>query len=593
MDLDNSFVFEDLECVSLAKVANSGIEKENLKYRGNEKNEAIKEEPGLTNEHTITVMDLEKGKKTKARECSFSGCYFKCNKGRNLWEHVKKNHGEKSKTEVMTSEQYDNQTNDEKNLIRHEGRKQSSTQVSCPLDNCDFNSKYQQALKRHFKTKHNRKSEKIISPSECSYTDCDFKSNHPQSMKRHVRTIHLGEKGLNNKIRQNLPCTFEDCGFLGRDKQDIGEHIKRVHIRDKLFSCSLCKFSTHQEYYLRKHISGQHDETHVHNCSYEGCDYTSNYSTGLKGHVKRVHLGEKTVFDCDECDYKGSTKTNVRFHFTAMHTDRRHNCPRDGCDYSSRWRTSISIHLKEGHSEGNKVQCTQCGYQTFRKRHLAKHFTAMHTNERQTCPREGCEDSFKWSAGLKAHMKRVHLGVKKTIKCEQCDYKGSSMSNVRSHFTAMHSDQINFCDNCDFSTKWGTSLNKHLKESHGEGTKLQCSECSYQTYRKTQLVKHTNAIHLNVKEEYFCDQCVFKTSKSFKLKIHIDADVHIEEIGKTVVKTEEIICKIMKRENKDGNFLQCEYCNLFASSSNDLLLHNANYHKSKSDINMCKQLNLM
>ena len=39
----------------------------------------------------------------------------------------------------------------------------------------------------------------------------------------------------------------------------------------------------------------------------------SNYSSGMKQHIRLVHLGMKpTLYTCSECDYKGSSKSVVK-----------------------------------------------------------------------------------------------------------------------------------------------------------------------------------------------------------------------------------------------------------------------------------------
>ena len=505
-----------------------------------------------------SVVDKALKMKKKSTECLIIGCNYKCNKKKNLREHMKINHGEKKTEKVINCTKCDYQTYLKSKLTAHERGKHNSIPFYCLKDDCDFESKHEGALNRHVRTKHlgqkiinpcecsyvdcefksdHRSAlkrhvrtvhlgEKIINPCECTYADCGFKSNHRSAMKRHVRTMHLGEKFLNKTVRQNIPCTYEGCGFLGRDRQDTKRHIAVKHEIGELISCDLCKFTTHRKEYLTRHIIGKHDETTSFSCSYEYCDYKSNYVTGVNAHIKRVHLGEKKIVECEECDYKGPSKFIVALHFTAMHTNVRQKCPRDGCDYTCKWKTSINIHLKEKHGEGIKLYCSECGFQTYRKR-----FMVNHTN-------------------------LVHLNIKEEYFCDQCVFKTSDHANLERHI----------------------KVDVHIGDQESQIKDICCSfpGCDYKGSTNKNLRKHVRRIH---------DEKTMVSSVNKKRRLASN-----KTLGST---TEDIINDIMQRKETYQYYLQCEYCEFVASSSNDLLLHNANWHKTKSAIEECKLLKLM
>ena len=528
-------------------------------------------------------------KNSKTNYCSYHGCNYKSTRKINLDNHVKGTHEESQKREVLTCQKCDYQTYNEKHLVKHEKGKHNSNPFPCSFDGCDFQSKHIHAVKRHIKTYH--LGLRNISPTSCSYDGCDYKSDYRHVVRRHIRTKHLGEQ-IN--IGSPCECSYLDCDFKSNYSHVVRRHVKTYHLGERLISptaCSYdgCDYKSDYKHVVRRHIRTRHLGEKIYNslceCSYVNCDFKSNYSHVVRRHIRTKHLGEKII-----------TK------------NQRIPCSIEGCGLLARNGTDLRKHNKQVHIKNELFSCTLCKYTTHYDGNLKNHLLGKHNESRVfNCAYNECGYTSNYSQGVKNHAKKVHLGEKSPlVKCDECDYKGSSKSVVRFHYDALHTDKRNSCprDGCDFTAKWATSINIHIKEYHGEGQQLQCSECGYTTYRKTNLVKHNNVVHLKLTEEYFCDQCVFKTTNQSTLNKHIKANIHSdsENMETNFKKENEQSCKEERtaiEEEEINNIKEqteqnsCEYCSFIASSPNELLLHHANWHKSKPAIQKCKEFNLM
>lgn len=85
----------------------------------------------------------------------------------------------------------------------------------------------------------------------------------------------------------------------------------------KLYSCSLCTFSSHYSNHLKRHMR-IHDGQKPYRCPV--CPYASAQLVNLQRHA-RTHTGEKP-YRCHHCNYACSSLGNLRRH-QRMHTQER------------------------------------------------------------------------------------------------------------------------------------------------------------------------------------------------------------------------------------------------------------------------------
>lgn len=85
----------------------------------------------------------------------------------------------------------------------------------------------------------------------------------------------------------------------------------------KLFSCSLCAFTSRYSNHLKRHMR-THDGQKPYRCPV--CPYASAQLVNLQRHA-RTHTGEKP-YRCHQCSYACSSLGNLRRH-QRMHTQER------------------------------------------------------------------------------------------------------------------------------------------------------------------------------------------------------------------------------------------------------------------------------
>lgn len=85
----------------------------------------------------------------------------------------------------------------------------------------------------------------------------------------------------------------------------------------KLYSCSLCAFTSHYSNHLKRHMR-IHDGQKPYRCPV--CPYASAQLVNLQRHA-RTHTGEKP-YRCPHCSYACSSLGNLRRH-QRMHTQER------------------------------------------------------------------------------------------------------------------------------------------------------------------------------------------------------------------------------------------------------------------------------
>ena len=166
----------------------------------------------------------------------------------------------------------------------------SQNQNNFKCKNCDYQCSYEHILKIHMESHTGEK------PHKCS--DCEYQSNDAQTLKDHMKT-HLKEKPSDAEINNLVSASRS-------------EHvIKESEINNGIVNkCTECSFNCKTLDEILNHLI-----THnIYACN--KCDYRSNSSNGLKGHIKK-HNEKK--FKCTKCDFKATSLIAVSNHMK-IHT---------------------------------------------------------------------------------------------------------------------------------------------------------------------------------------------------------------------------------------------------------------------------------
>lgn len=128
-----------------------------------------------------------------------------------------------------------------------------------------------------------------------------------------------------------------------------------------------------------------------------------------------------------------------------------------------------------------------------------------------------CAKIFTLKKSLKGHIKNIHEGIR--IQCDQCPYQAPDKAGLKRHIEARHEGKSFYCDQCDHVFMSRFSLATHLRNMHGPDTEYKCDDCDYKTKQRSNLKKHRDAKHDNIR--YTCEICHKSLSQKGQLKVHM------------------------------------------------------------------------
>ena len=168
----------------------------------------------------------------------------------------------------------------------------------------------------------------------------------------------------------------------------------------------------------------------------------------------------------------------------------------------------INYHKSLKHADSgveNRIECCVCGLGVSRPQlwdHLCTHGDDL---EQRKC--ELCHRVFSSSARLAGHMKRAHADSKERLRCACCDFTTTSKAKLKRHEESVHGKENLVCSVCHVICVGVRCLNEHLKTSHGRPELYKCDQCSYFSYKRSNLTKHlkTHTASLSLS----CQHCDF------------------------------------------------------------------------------------
>ena len=195
----------------------------------------------------------------------------------------------------------------------------------------------------------------------------------------------------------------------------------------------------------------------------------------------------------------------------------------DQCNFETIKNKNLTKHIKRVHDKNIKIiKCYKCNYKTKIKDDLIKHNKRMHNENIEKCFQCNiCDYKTKLKEDLQIHAKRVHNESNELIFCELCNFKTTTEFNLINHKKMMHENIILIkCDKCDFTSKTKFGLERHNERIHIEKNKVfKCNICKYQTKIQYDLASHKKRIHSDIILK--CNECKFECKNSISLKYHV------------------------------------------------------------------------
>ena len=215
-------------------------------------------------------------------------------------------------------------------------------------------------------------------------------------------------------------------------------------------------------------------------CRMTGCGHVCKDVPHLERHIRRKHCTEKP-YKCTKCQKEFQTETGLKYHATVHWSPEERQklidkkkvivCTVEGCQFRFTSEAYKERHIKKYHFNqtlDKKYECLECDKKFFSNQRLSEHMNALHSlipilHKCQLCP---FESKYKWS--LTYHMKTLHIGAEKTVKCmfEGCPKRYTNPFYMKMHFRRKH--RILECKDCHKKYSKDSELELHRKV-HSKG----------------------------------------------------------------------------------------------------------------------------
>lgn len=291
-------------------------------------------------------------------------------------------------------------------------------------------------------------------------------------------------------------------------------------------------------------------------------------------------MGKK--YSCGKCSYVAFSQRSLTCHFNKYHMMDKVKCPECDVELS---KVSLTGHIRKIHRNKNRNCCSNCNYTTSSIANMKRHVMAVHLKETDKCPK--CEKVLK-KDGLKMHLKKVHMNFKH-ISCPICSYSSYTRYNIKTHIKAVHLNTKEECQECGKKIAFG-GLAAHIKRVHMKIKKHKCTHCKHCTISAQEMKLHIKMVHLVEKEN--CSICHAELSNIQSLKRHQKL-VHKKGINKDKrVKDKRRKCRTLKSIHKldDDEYMDILWDSIAKEEDNEDKEKKSQIYLSKCPVDGCQDV---
>ncbi|KAG7236314.1 hypothetical protein INR49_001133 [Caranx melampygus] len=317
-------------------------------------------------------------------------------------------------------------------------------------------------------------------------------------------------------------------------------------VPQKLFSCSLCAFTSRYSNHLKRHMR-IHDGQKPYHCPV--CPYASAQLVNLQRHA-RTHTGEKP-YRCPQCSYACSSLGNLRRH-QRMHTQERPQRREKEKRRGRRKKASAAaedvvsdLTLRVSQDSGYlqtlgglgspsaplpvllfPLCCRVCGL-TLEEADLEgdKAEGEGEGDGGQVCRRCSLDLLSKDGPGppcspVAAVPRGSRRGQRSTklYRCPHCPFLSHYPNHLARHAHTHSEEKPHRCPHCAYTSSHLDNLKRHMRVHTGEKP-YQCPSCSYACGNLANLRRHER-IHSGAKP-FHCGVCGYSCNQSMNLKRHM------------------------------------------------------------------------
>ena len=309
------------------------------------------------------------------------------------------------------------------------------------------------------------------------------------------KTIKFQKKNGKKGVRKTKKASGK-CKVCKKVVKKLESHVKNVH-SDKAYPCSDCDYVGKMAYDTKKHVIRMHDGE-------------------KKKTIRKPRTSSMKVFQCKDCDFSCALEKKLKEHEFSKH-GKPLDC--ESCHVSFQDVESYTKHVRN-----HTVTCNVCG-KSILEIGIQRHMEYMHgeTSEKfEVC--SICGLSLK-ASGMNQHIKKVHNY--NMHSCPHCQYIAKTSYDLNRHIKRKH-EEANVV-NCPWCGRLTKDLDRHLKnnqcnipehERTNNNPQYACEHCNKTFKKEVALVRHFKIVHEKIKD-FQCDQCNYKTSTGFNLRIHV------------------------------------------------------------------------
>ncbi len=348
--------------------------------------------------------------------------------------------------------------------------------------------------------------------------------------------------------------------------------------------CPNCKATYKTERNMATHLCNligklpMNKEDGLYHCP--KCEKTSKCGSTIKNHFNNVHVKERN-FKCSQCDFSAKTAVVLDNHVRQVHNhEKRHYCKicRKGYFHKNDYMHHMTTHGPKGLGEPSSKAdgffpchvCSQIFTSSIARTH---HHRKSHQERDYTTEKcDKCSESIS-SLWFDQHQDLDHpsqeelqkiadetdgdsdKAEKMSYACNLCLSKFQYKLDFKKHLASTHGKTRLFCDNCNFTTKLKSVLDRHVHFKHSEkGSLIKLTECDLCGVNIQNLYQHLKVCHASFRRCCGIEYCKFILEGLDDFKAHMSGhhDKSMDDIDKHLAEEES------KREN--GEPTLCPYC---------------------------------
>uniref|UniRef100_A0A1A8J6G3 Zinc finger protein 513 n=2 Tax=Nothobranchius kuhntae TaxID=321403 RepID=A0A1A8J6G3_NOTKU len=339
---------------------------------------------------------------------------------------------------------------------------------------------------------------------------------------------------------QSESSTLSDRNESGPSTRRRRSKVGVANISSKLYSCSLCAFTSHYSNHLKRHMR-IHDGNKPYRCPV--CPYASAQLVNLQRHA-RTHTGEKP-YCCPQCNYACSSLGNLRRH-QRMHAqdhpprrETKHARRRKTTDAGEEVMSDLTLRVTQDSSFFRSLGalgppsgplpvllfplcCRVCGL-TLEEADLdgdrPEGEMEGDVDGGQVCCRCSSEDgSGPPCSPVIPERTRRGLHNTKQYRCSHCPFLSQYHNHLTRHSLTHSDEKPHHCPHCAYTSSHLDNLKRHMRVHTGEKP-YQCPSCSYACGNLANLRRHER-IHSGSKP-FHCSICGYSCNQSMNLKRHM------------------------------------------------------------------------